>query len=96
MHRLFHGDLPTQDAWVHLMQNEELNEPRLMSLIDAHIKGDMLLLFVNSQNCLCCSKVEAFGHVKNLLSQGVVKIADPAFNGRVLVHPLGVGVGHAK
>jgi len=95
MHRLFVGSLPGSDAWVHLMQNDKLSERKVMSLIDQYIDGDTLLLFVNSQNCLCCSKPEAFANVERLLAVGALRIADPAFRGRVLIEPsLGVGAGH--
>ena len=96
MHRLFIGSLPGNDAWVHLMQDGRLNERKVMALIEEYIRGDTLLLFVNAQNCLRCSKAEAFAHVERLHAMGSLRIADPAFNGRVLIEPsLGVGAGHA-
>ncbi len=95
MHRLFYGCLPGNNAWVHLMQEDEVDKQKVMLLIDEYIEGDALLLFATAQNCLCCSKVDAFENIKRLLAFGTLKIADPLFIGRVLIEPsLGAGAGH--
>lgn len=96
MHKLFYGDIPQTDGWVHLMEDGELIPEHVMSLLDSYIEGDELLLFVDPQHCTSSSKAEAFAHIKNLLAHGNIKIADPHFRARVLINSsVGVGVGSA-
>lgn len=95
MHRLFWSRWIGPDPYVHLMVNDALDEGRVRSLLDQYIQGDELLLFVNPQHLAFSSRRAAFGHIKSLLQHGAVRIADPQFQGRVLIEPLGVGTGSA-
>ncbi len=93
MHKLFYGDISQADGWVHLFENGELNQARVDSLISRYIEGDELLLFVNAQHCAHTNRFSAFPYVRDFLNYGVVRIADLKFRARILIHPIGVGVG---
>lgn len=95
MHRLFRGDIPQTDGWVHLIVDGEFDRSRVDSLINRYIQGDELLLFVNAQHCVSSTRVDAFTHIKSLLPHGTVRIADPRFHARILINQIGVGVGSA-
>ena len=95
MHRLFYGDIPHVDGWVHLVVDGKLNRDKVNQLINRYIAGDEVILFVDTQNCAFSSKENAFQHVEKLIEHGTVRIADPIFHARILINPIGVGVGSA-
>jgi hypothetical protein len=95
MHRLFWSSSLGPDSYVHLKVNDVLDESRVRSLLDRYIEGDELLIFVNSQHCAFSSRRDAFTQIQSLLQHGTVRIADPRFQGRVIIEPLGVGTGSA-
>ncbi|MCK6395617.1 hypothetical protein [Zoogloea sp.] len=92
MQRLFYGDLGPAE-YVHLAEGNELNRVRVDALLEQFIPGDQLLFFVNSQNCSSGRRDEAFEKIQRLLQVGRVKVADPRFEGKVVIDPLGVGAG---
>ncbi|VEE16534.1 hypothetical protein [Ectopseudomonas mendocina] len=95
MHKLFYGDIPHNDGWVHLMIDDALSHNKVNDLIEKYIKGDELLIFVDPQHCAYSNKSAAFEHIKTLIKYGVIRIADPRFHGRILINPIGVGTGNA-
>ncbi|MNG17244.1 hypothetical protein D3C85_972130 [compost metagenome] len=95
MHKLFYGDISQEDGWVHLVVDGRLNCDKVNQLINRYITGDEVLLFVDPQHCAFSSKENAFSHVEQLIEHGTVRIADPRFNARILISPIGVGVGSA-
>ncbi|MGJ4748450.1 hypothetical protein ACQV5M_18970 [Leptospira sp. SA-E8] len=92
MHRLFYGDLGPAD-YVHFMVDEKLDRIRVNSLLGRFIPGDEFLIYANSSHCALSSRSGAFEHSDRLMQLGRVKIADPRFEGRVIIEPSGVGAG---
>lgn len=94
MHRLFRGDLGPVD-YVHLMVQGQLDRARVDSLLDRYIRGDEVLIFVDSNRCAASRREFAFGFIQEFMQHGRVKVADPRFQGRVIIEPSGVGAGDA-
>jgi hypothetical protein len=92
MHRLFYGDFGPAD-YVHLMVDDKLDRVRVNSLLERFIPGDEFLIFANSNHCALSSRADAFEHIDRFMQLGRVKIADPRFEGRVIIEPLGIGAG---
>lgn len=95
MHKLFYGDIPQNDGWVHLMIDDSLSRERVNDLIEKYIPGDELIIFVDPQHCAFSNKFDAFEKVEALIKYGTIRIADPRFLGRILINPIGVGTGSA-
>lgn len=93
MHRLFYDDIDQSDGWCHLMKNDQLNRELFESLLDRYFLGKFILVYQNSQQAICCQKAEGFEYVVEFLRSGPVRVADPRFQSRVLINPIGVGVG---
>ena len=94
MHRLFCGDLGPGE-YFHLMVDDRLDRARVDDLLARYIAGSDLLIFVDQNHCAFSSREEAFENIREFMPHGRVKIADPRFQGRVVIEPLGVGAGCA-
>jgi len=92
MHRLFPGGLGPTD-YVHLMVEGGLDRARFGALLDSYIPGDELLIFVDRNHCAFSNREQAFEFVRDFMEHGRVRIADPRFQGRVIIEPMGVGTG---
>ena len=95
MHKLFYGDIPHNDGWLHLMVGDSIDRNSVNGLIEKYIKGDELLIFVDPQHCVYSNKSAAFEHIETFIKRGTIRIADPNFHGRILINPIGVGCGNA-
>ena len=94
MHRLWYGSSITGgDDWRHLMVHDKLDQQRVFALIDDYIVGDTILMYADSQHAMACRRDQVFEQLEEWLPRGQVKLADPRFQGRVLINYLGVGVG---
>lgn len=94
MRRLFRGDLGPAD-YLHLMVNDRLDRVLVNGLLDRYIPGEELLIFVDRNHCAFTGRERAFEYIAAFMRHGRVKIADPRFNGRVIIEPVGVGAGKA-
>jgi hypothetical protein len=94
MHRLFRSDLGPGE-YVHLMVDGQLDRARVDELLARHIPGDELLIFVDRNHCAFSTREKAFEHIREFMPHGRVRIADPRFQGRAIIEPLGVGAGSA-
>ena len=94
MHRLFRGDLGPQE-YAHLMVDDQLDRARVENLLASCIPGPDLLIFVDRNHCAFSGREDAFETIGKFMLRGRVKIADPRFQGRVIIEPLGVGAGCA-
>ena len=94
MHRLFRSNLGPGE-YVHLMVDDQLDRARVDDLLARYIPGDDLLIFVDRNHCAFSSRENAFENVRKFMPHGSVRIADPRFQGRVIIEPLGVGAGNA-
>lgn len=93
MHRLFYGDIDQSDGWRHLVKDGHFNRELFESFLDSYIPGESVLIYQSSHRAVHCQKPEAFEHVVTFLPTGPVHIADPRFRARLLINPIGVGVG---
>jgi len=92
MHRLFPGDLGPVD-YVHLMVDGQLDRARVDALLDRYIRGDEVLIFVDINHCAAKQRKDTFNCIREFIQYGRVRVADPRFQGRVIIEPLGVGAG---
>ena len=93
MNRLFYGDIDQSDGWHHLLSDGHLDKDLFEEFLFSYIETDTVLVYLNGQNAVQCKASEAHQIVKDLLVHGRVKMADPKFKGRVIIDPIGVGVG---
>ncbi len=75
------------------MEGGRLDKGLFEGLLAKYIEADTVLVYLNSQNAVHCKVSQAYQIVADFLPQGQVKMADPRFNGRVIIDPIGVGVG---
>ena len=94
MHKLFYGDIDTSDGYVHLIKDNVLDRGMFERFVSGYIYDDILLIYVDSQNVFSCTLVEAFDIVKSNYSNGRIRIANKSFNAKIMIEPIGVGVGH--
>ena len=95
MHRLFRSDLGPGE-YVHLIVDDQLDRARVDDLLWRYIPGDDLLSFVDSNHCVLSTREGTFDNVRGLMPYGKIKIANPRFQGRVVIEPLGVGAGQCS
>lgn len=94
MHRVWWSNsIDDGDGWRHLLVADKLDRHRVQALIDDYIVGGTILMYSDSQHAMACSREQVFEHLEMWLPKGQVKLADPKFQGRVLIESLGVGVG---
>ena len=93
MRRLFYGDIDQSDGWQHLIRDGELSQELFEVLLNHYVSSESVLVYQNSQQAVHCLKAEAFVHVAEFLKSGPVRIADPRFQSKILINPIGVGVG---
>ena len=93
MHRLFRGDLGPGE-YVHLMVDDQLDRALVDDLLARCIPGSELLIFVDRNYCAFSNREEAFESIREFMPHGRVKVADPRFQGRVIIEPQGVGAGY--
>ena len=93
MNRLFYGDIDQSDGWCHLMKDESLDKALFEEFVAKYVEADTVLVYLNSQNSVQCEIAEAYQVTKEYLKLGRVKMADPKFKARLIIDPIGVGVG---
>lgn len=97
MYKLFYGDIDQTDGWRHLMKDGSLDKSLFNTLLNDYIyDSPTVLVYLNAQHCTECLKEEAFDHLAEFLKSGTVRIADPRFHARLMINPIGVGIGHAS
>lgn len=94
MHKLFYGDIDTNDGYVHLIKEDTLDRDVFKRFVGGYIHGEVLLIYVNSQIVFSCALNEAYDIVKPHFSNSRIRIANESFTARIIIEPTGVGVGH--
>ena len=93
MHRLFYGDINQSDGWRNLFKNGSLDQDLFEHFLASYITEDSVLIYLDSQHSIHCQKQDAFSHVSEFLKSGAVRMSDPRFKAKILINPIGVGVG---
>ena len=64
MHRLFYGDIDISDGYQHLYVNDELDESKYSEFIQSYIRGNTILIYVNSQEAIESNIKDSYLYVK--------------------------------
>lgn len=93
MRRFFYGDIPMSDGYRNVERDGSLAQDLVDKLISDYILGDQVLVYLTSEECASCLKSTAFAYIKKLYPRGRLRLASLDFQGRVLIEPIGVGLG---
>lgn len=97
VHELMRKHFPAVDAamqiWINVADHDGLREASLLSLLDAYIPTEPVLVAVHRKVGAALPKVEATRFVREHLGQGVIRVSDRAFVGFVVVAVNGVATG---
>lgn len=96
MHKLHYGDVNTVDGYVHLMVNGSLDFEKFERFIRQYITEENMLLYADSQNVMQGNIQEAYTFTQTHMRSNRVRVASIDFLAKLIIEPIGVGVGHLK
>lgn len=99
MRKLFYFRISTVDGYRHLTQDNVLDVNLVDSLIQEYVGTDEVIVYSSARQCSFVSRPEAFEIIceyqRNDASAAVQVVASD-FSGRILVEPIGTGVGEYR
>lgn len=99
MRRLCYVGVSAVDGYRHLMRSDELDRNLVNQLIDDYITTEEVIVYASAKDCANVRRPAAFGLIQEYRLNDTcakVQVVAADFSSRIVVEPIGVGVGEHR
>jgi hypothetical protein len=99
MRRLCYFAVSAADGYRHLIKSDVLDRDLVNKLVDDYVATNDVIVYAGAKDCACVPKAAAFGLIQEYRSNDArarVQVVATDFSGRIVIDPLGVGVGEHR
>ncbi|QOY93086.1 hypothetical protein IM543_16085 [Massilia sp. UMI-21] len=99
MRKLCYFGVSDADGYRHLMRSDELDRDLVIQLIDEYITTQDVIVYANAKDCSYVGKPAAFELIQKYRlndARAPVEVVAADFSSRIVIEPIGVGVGEHR